>query len=152
MFSNYSNDFNVKHGLSFSHSVMSDSLLPHGLQHARLPCTWLFPVICSNSCPLSHLTTSSSAVPFLLPSVFPVIRVFSNESALCIKWPKYWSFSFSISLSSEYSGFISIWTDWFDLLAVQGTLKSLLQHHSWKASILQHSTFFYCSALISVHD
>ena len=78
----------------------------------------------------------------LLPSIFPSIRVFSNESALRIRWSKYWSFSFSISLSTEYSGLISFKIDWFDLLAVQGTLKSLLQHHSSKASILQHSAFF----------
>ena len=77
----------------------------------------------------------------LLPSVFPSIRVFSNESVLHIRWPKYWSFSFSISLSNEHPGLIFI-MDWLDLLAVQGTLKSLLQHHSSKASILQHSTFF----------
>ena len=81
--------------------------------------------------------------PFLLPpSIFPSTRVFSNESALYIRWPKYWSFSFSISLSNEYSGPISFRTDWFDLLAVQGTLKSLLQHHSSKVSILWHSAFF----------
>ena len=78
----------------------------------------------------------------LLPSIFPSIRVFSNESVLCIKWPKYWSFSFSISPASEYSGLISFRIDWLDLLAVQGTLKSLLQHRSSKASILWHSTFF----------
>ena len=78
----------------------------------------------------------------LLPSIFPSIRVFSNESALCIRWPKYWSFSFSISPSSEYSGLISLRIDWFDLLAVQGSLKSLLQHHNLKASILQFSVFF----------
>ena len=78
----------------------------------------------------------------LLPSVFPSIRVFSNELAFCIKWPKYWSFSFSISPSNEYSGLISFRTDWFDLLAVQGTLKSLLQHHSLKVSILWCSVFF----------
>ena len=78
----------------------------------------------------------------LLSSIFPSIRVFSNESVLCIRWPKYWSFSFSISPSSEYSGLISFRMDWFDLLAVQGTLKSLLQHHSSKASILQGSAFF----------
>ena len=81
--------------------------------------------------------------PFLLlPSIFPRIRVFSNESALCIRWPKYWSFSFSSTPSSEYSGLISFRIDWLDLLAVQGTLKSLLQHHSSKASILQCSAFF----------
>ena len=78
----------------------------------------------------------------LLPSIFPSIRVFSNQSVLCIRWPKYWSFSFSISPSSEHPGLISFRMDWLDLLAVQGTLKSLLQHHSSKASILQHSAFF----------
>jgi len=89
----------------------------------------------SNHCIFCH--------PFLLPpSIFPSIRVFSNESALPIKWPKYWSFSFNISPSNEYSGLISFRMDWLDLLAVQGTLKSLLQHHSSKASILQCSAFF----------
>ena len=78
----------------------------------------------------------------LLPSVFPSIRVFSNESVLCIRWPKYWSFSFSISPSNEYSQLISFRMDWLDLCAVQGTPKSFLQHHSPKVSILQHSTFF----------
>ena len=81
--------------------------------------------------------------PLLLPpSIFPSIRIFSNESALRIRWPKYWSFSFNISPSNEYSGLISFRMDWLDLLAVQGTLKSLLQHHSSKASILQRSAFF----------
>ena len=80
--------------------------------------------------------------PLLPPSVFPSIRVFSNESVLCIRWPKCWSFSFSISASNEYSGLISFRMDWLDLLAVQGTLKSLLQHYSSKASILQRSAFF----------
>ena len=79
---------------------------------------------------------------FLLPSIFPSIRVFSNESLLHIRWPKYWSFSFNISPSKEHPGLISFRMDWLDLLAVQGTLKSPLQHHSSKASILQHSTFF----------
>ena len=79
---------------------------------------------------------------FLLPSIFPSIRVFSNELALHIRWSKQWSFSFNISPSNEYSGFISFRIDWFDLLAVQGTLKSLLQHHSFKASILQCPAFF----------
>ena len=78
----------------------------------------------------------------LLPPIFPSTRVFSNESALRIRWPKYWSFSFNISPSNEYSGLISFWMDWLDLLAVQGTLKSHLQHHSSKASILQRSAFF----------
>ena len=80
--------------------------------------------------------------PLLLPSIFPSIRVFSNESALRIRWPKYWSFSFNISLSNEHPGLVSFRMDWLDLLAVQGTLKSLLQHHSSKASILQCSAFF----------
>ena len=129
----------------FSRSVVSDSLQPHGLQHPRLPCPSLSPRACSNSCPLSwwfHPTISTSCHPLLLlPSVFPSIRVFSNESALLIRWPKYWNFSFSISPSNEYSGLISFRIDWFDL-AVQGALKSLLQHHSSKASIFQGSAFF----------
>ena len=88
----------------------------------------------------THLILSH---PLLLPpSIFPSIRVFSNESALCIMWPKDWSFSFNISLSNTYSGLISLRMDWLDLLAVQGTLKSLFQHHSSKASILRHSAFF----------
>ena len=78
----------------------------------------------------------------LLPSIFPSMRVFYNESALCNRWPRYWNFSFSTSPSNEYSGLISFRIDWFDLLAVQGTLKNLLQHHNSKASILQHSAFF----------
>ena len=90
--------------------------------------------------PSNHLIL---CCPLLLPlSIFPSIRVFSNESVLHIRWPKYWSFSFSISPSNEYSGLISFRMDWLDLLAVQGTLKSLLQHHSSKASILWHSAFF----------
>ena len=118
----------------------------HGLQHARPPCSSLTPRVYSNSCPLSqwyHPTISSSDVPFSsrLQS-FIRIRVFSNESALRIRWPKYWSFSFNISPSNEHSGLISFRMDWLDLLAVQGTLKSLLQHHSSKASTLWHSAFF----------
>jgi len=101
----------------------------------------LFPGVCSNSCPLSqwcHLILCC----LLLPSIFPSIRVFSNESALHIRWPKYWSFSCSISHSNEYSGLISFRTGWFDLLAVQGTLESLLQHHSSKESLFRRSAFF----------
>jgi len=125
----------------FSRSVVSDSLRPHGLQHARLPCPSPFPGACSNSVmPFNHLILCHPLL--LLPSVFPSIRVFSSESTLCIRWPKYWSFSFSISPSNEYSRFVSFRIDWFDLLAVQGTLKSLLQHHSSKASILWCSAFF----------
>ena len=90
--------------------------------------------------------------PLLLPpSIFPGIRVFSNESVLCIRWPKYWSFSFNISPSIEYSGLISFRMDWLDLLAVQRTLKSLLQHHSSKASILQSSAFFIVQLFTSIH-
>ena len=89
--------------------------------------------------PSNHLILGH---PLLLPSIFPSIRVFSNESALCIRWPKYWSFSFSISPSKEYSGLVSFRIDWFDLLAVQETLKSLLQHHSSKVSVLRYSAFF----------
>ena len=130
----------------FSLSFMSDSLWPHGLQHARFPCPAPTPRACSKSCPLSrwcHPTISSLCHPlFILPSIFPSIRVFSSEWVLCIRWPKYWSFSFSISSSSEYSGLISFSMDWLDLLAVQETHKSVLQHHSSKASILQHSAFF----------
>ena len=90
--------------------------------------------------PSNHFMLCRSLL--FLPSIFPIIRVFSKESVLHIRWPKYWSFSFSISPSNEYSGLISFRMDWFDLLAVQGTLKSLLQHHSSKASVLQHSAFF----------
>ena len=88
----------------------------------------------------NHLILCHSLL--LLPSIFPSIRVFSNELALCIRWPKYWSFSFSVSPSNEYSGLVSFRMDWFGLLAVQVTLKSLLQHHNSKASIFQHSSFF----------
>ena len=95
--------------------------------------------------PSSHLILCHPSL--LLPSVFPSIRVFSNESALHIRWPKYWSFSFSISPSNEYSGLISFRIDWFNTLPVQGTLKSLIQHHSSKASILQHSVFFIVQLL-----
>ena len=90
--------------------------------------------------PSSHLILCRTL--FLLPSVFPSIKVFSSEWAVCVKWPKYWSFSFSISPSNEYLGLISFRMDWLDLLAVQGTLKTLLQHHSSKASVLWHSAFF----------
>ena len=95
--------------------------------------------------PFNHLILCRPLV--LLPSIFPSIRVFSNESALCIRWPKYWSFSFNISSSNEHSGLISFRKDWLDLLAVQGTLKSLLQQHSSKASILQCSAFFIIQLL-----
>ena len=120
---------------------------PHEPQHARPPCPSPTPRVHPKPCPSSwwcHPTISSSNVYplLLLPLIFPSISVFSNESVLCIRWPKYWSFSFSISPSSEYSGLISFRMDWLDLLAVQGSLKSLLQHHSSKASILWCSAFF----------
>ena len=127
--------------VQFSRSVVSDSLRSHGLQHARPPCPSPTPRVHSNSCSLSqrcHPTISSSCPLLLPPSVFPSIRVFSSESALRIRWPKYWSFSLSICPSNEHPGLISFRMAWLDLLAVQGTLKSLLQHQSSKASILQH--------------
>ena len=131
--------------VQFSCSVVSYSLQPHEPQHAKPPCPSPTPGVYPNSCPLSqwcHPTISSCWPLLLLPSIFPSIWVFSNESVLCIRWPKYWSLSFSISPSNEYSGLISFRMDWLDLLAVQGTLKSLLQHHSSKASILLRSAFF----------
>ena len=122
------------------HSVVSDSLRTHGLQHATLPCPSPTPGAYSNSCPSNHLILYHPLL--LLPSIFPSISVFSNESVLRIKWPKYWSFSFIISPSIEYSGLISFRMDWLGLLVVQGILKSLLQHHSSKALILRCSAFF----------
>ena len=111
---------------------------------------------------LLKLTSIESVMPsnhlilchplLLLPSIFSSIRVFSNESVLRIRWPKYWSFSFIISPSNEYSGLISFRMDWLDLLEVQGTLKSLLQHHSSKASVLRHSAFPYSPTLTSIRD
>ena len=127
----------------FSRSVVSSSLRPHGLRaplsftisRSLLKLMSIELVMPSNHLILSH--------PLLLPpSIFPSIRVFSNESVLHIRWPKYWSFSFSISPSNEDSGLISFRMDWSNFLAVQGTLKSLLQYHSLKASILQCSAFF----------
>ena len=126
-------------------SVVSDSVTPWTAAHqASLSIT--------SSQSLLKLMSMESVMPFnhlilrcpllLLSSIFPSIRVFSNKLVLCIRWPEYWSFSFSIGPSSEHSGLISFRMDWLDLLAVQGTLKSLLQHHSSKALILQHSAFF----------
>ena len=128
--------------LLLSCSVVSDSLRPHELQHARLPVLHRLLEL--------RLLSTESVMPsnhlcgplLLLPSIFPSIRGFSNESTLHIRWPKYWSFSFSISPSNEHPGLISFRMDWFELLAVQGTLKSLLQHHSSKESILWCSAFF----------
>ena len=130
--------------LLVSLSVVSDSLQPHGLQQARLPFLYLLELAqthvhwVSDAIQHFHPLSSPSPLAFYLTS----IRVFSNESTLHIRWPKYWSFSFSISPSNEYSGLISFRIDWFDLLAVQGILESLLQHHGSKTSILWCSAFF----------
>ena len=144
-------------GVTQSHSLFLDSLLcpvqllsPVELCHPRDYSTPAFPVhhptpgTCSNSCPFSqwwHPTILCCPL-LLLSSILPSIRVFSNESVLCIRWSKYWSFSFSISPSNKHPGLISFKMDWLDLLSVQGTLKILLQHHSLKGSILQCSAFF----------
>ena len=138
--------------VQFSRSLMSNFLPPHGLQHTKRPCPSPTPGVYSNSCLLSqwcHPTISSSVIPiFSCLQPFPASSpVFSNKSVLHIKWQKYWSFSFNISPSNEYSGLISFRKDWLDLLAVQGTLKSLLQHHSSTASILRHSAFFIVQLL-----
>ena len=122
--------FNMYRTVEFSHSVVSNSLRPHEPQHARPPCpspTPSLPKLMSIELvmPSNHLILCCSLL--LQPSIFPNIRVFSNESALSIRWPKYWSFSFNISPSNEHPGLISFRMDWLDLLAVQGTLRSLLQ-------------------------
>ena len=131
--------------VQFSHSVVSNSLRPHESQHTRPPCPSPSPGVYTNSCPSGqwcHPAILFSAVPFTsCPQSLPA-SVFSNESIIHMRWPKYQSFSFSISPFNEHSGLISFRIDWLDLRAVQGTLKSLLQHHSSKASILQHSAFF----------
>ena len=132
--------------VQLSHSVMSSSLRHHGLQHARPPCPTPAPMnllklmSIESVMPSNHLILCHPLL--LLPSIFPTIRVFSNESAFPIRWPQYWSFSFNISPSNEYSEVICFRMDWLYLLAVQGTLKSILQHHSSKASILCCSAFF----------
>ena len=131
--------------VQFSRSVMSDCLWPHEQQHARPPCPSPTPrvhtlISIELVMPSHHLILCRPLLP--LPSNVPSITVFSNKSVLHIRWPKYWNFSFSISPSNAYSGLISFRMDWLDLLAVQGTLKSLLQHHDSKASILWCSTFF----------
>ena len=124
---------------------MSDSLQPRGLKHARPPCPSPIPGVYS-FISIQLVMSSNHLIlcrPLLLPaSIFSIIKVFSNESVLHIRWPKYWSFSFNINPSNEHLGLISFRMDWLDLFAVQGTLKSILQHHSSKASILWHSAFF----------
>ena len=131
--------------VQFSRSVVSDSLWPHQLHHARPLCPSPTLGVHPNSCPSSqwcHTAISSSVVPFSsCPQSLPA-SVFSNESTLHMRWPKYWSFSFSMSPSSEHPELISFRMDRLDLLTVQGTLKSLLQWHSSKASIIQHWVFF----------
>ena len=126
----------------FSYSGMSSCWQPHGLP--GLPVHHQFLELTQNSCPQSQWCHPQFILcpPLLLPSIFPSIRVFSDKSVLCIRWPKYWNFSFSISPSNEYSELISFRMDWLDLLAVQGTLKSLLQQHSPKASVLRCSAYF----------
>ena len=132
--------------VQFSRSAVSVSLLPHESQHARPACPPPTPrvvlklISIESVMPSNHLSLCRPLL--LLPPIPPSIRVFSNESTLCMRWPKYWSFSFSISPSNEHPGLISFRMDWLDLLAVQGTLKNLLQHHSSKASIFQCSAFF----------
>ena len=136
--------------VQFSRSVVSDSLWPHESQHARPPCPSPTPGVHSDSRPSSQWLPFSHLIlcrPLLfLPPIPPSIRVFSNESTLCMRWPKYWSFSLSIIPSKEHSGLISFRMDWLDLLAVQGTLKSLLQHHSSALSFLHSPT------LTTIHD
>ena len=135
----------VKSSVQFSHSVLSNSLQPPWTAacQASLPITNSRSLLKLMSIELViHPTISLCHPLLLLPSIFPSIRVISNESVLHIKWPKYWSFSLSISISNEYSGLIFFRIDWLELLAVQGTPKSLLQHHSSKASILWCSVFF----------
>ena len=125
--------------VQFSRSVVSDSLRPHESQHARPPCPSLTLGVHPNPCPLSqwcHPAISSSVVPFSsCPSTPPSIRVFSNESTLCMRWPKYWSFSLKISPSNEHPGLVSFRMDWLHLLSVQGTRKSLLQYHNFKFNL-----------------
>ena len=142
------NAMEMKLSVQFSCSVVSNSLQPYGLQHIRFPCPLPSPRACSNSCSLSQWWMPSNHLIFfhplfLLLSIFPSISVFSNESVLQIWWLKYWSFSFSVSLSNKYSGLISFRIGWLDLLAVQGTLKSLLQHKfkSIKFFGAQHSSW-----------
>ena len=148
--------FSLHLPVQLSYLVMSDSLRPPGLcSMPGLPVHHQLPEITQTQSiksvmPSNHLILCHPLL--LLPSIFPSIRVFSNESVLCIRWPKYWSFSFNITASNEYSGLISFRIDWLDLPAVQGTLKSLLQHHSSKASVRRCSTLFIVLTVTSIHD
>ena len=171
----------LRRGLSWEDLALPDWQGPQMLEHQGNNKTQLSPVtqscltLCdpktaahqaslsiTNTRSLLKLMSIESVMPsnhlifchplLFLPSVFPSIRVFSNESALCIRWPKYWSFSFNISPSSEHPGLISFRMDWLDLLAVQGALKSLLQHHSSKASNSSVLSFLYSQTLASIHD
>ena len=124
---------------------MSSSSRPHESQHARPPCPVPTPRVYPNPCPLSGCCSPAISLCcplLLLPPIPPSIRVFANKPTLRMRWPKYWSFSFNISPSNEHPGLISFRKDWLDLLAVQGTLKTLLQHHSPKTSVLRCSVFF----------
>ena len=141
----------------FSHSVMSNSLQPHGLQHTSFPCFTVHHQLLEHIQLMSIKSVMPSihlilCCPFLLPtSIIPSIRVFSNEAAHCIRWPKYWSFNFSISPSNEYSGLISFRIGWFDLLADQGTLKSP-QAPQFKSISSSALNLVYGPALTSMHD
>ena len=140
--------------VQFSCSVVSDSLQPHESQHTRPPCPSPSPGVHPNSMCIKSVMPSRHLIlccPLLLPPIPSSIRVFSNESPLCMRWPKYWSFSLRISPSDEHPGLVSCRMDWLDLLAAQGTLRSLLKHHSSKASVLWSSAFFMVQ-LISIHD
>ena len=141
--------------IQFSSLVMSDSLRPHEPQHTRPPCPSPTPRANSNSNPLTrwcHPAISSCCLLLLPPSIFPSIRGFSKKSVLCIRWPNYWSFSFRISPSNEYSGLISFRNDWLDHFAVQGTLKSLHQQQQFKNINSLTLTFLYRPNLTSTHD
>ena len=145
-----------KKDFSSIQSVVFDSLRPQGLQQARPPCPSPTPGVYSNSCSLNRWWLSNHLILYrpllLLPSIFPSIRVFSNESVLRIKWPKYWSFSFNISPSNECSGLISFRMDWLDLPAVQRTLNSLLPTPQFKSINSSALSFLYGPTLTSIHD
>ena len=134
--------------VQFSRSVVSDSLQPHGLQHSRPPCPSPTPGVYSNLMSIESVMPSNHLIlrhPLLLPSIFPSIRIFSSESVLRMRWLKYWSFSFSISLSNEHPGLISFRMDWLDLLTVQGTLKRLVQKRQFFCAQLSlQSTLTSC--------